>query len=103
MFENYKDFIQRLLKKFPASEIHIIAIKPSPANQSSLEEFITVNSLLQDYSSGMKRVNFHPGPGSDSNSGQGFDESSFKDDGIHLTEQGYQLFLSGVNKACTKT
>lgn len=96
VFKNYKLLLQKLVDKFPTSDIHVIGIKPSPGSREHQGKFNALNSLLEAHSNNMQRVIFHANP----HSGRGFDSSSFKDDGIHLTEQGYRLFTYGINQAC---
>jgi hypothetical protein len=92
----YKILIHKLLVKYPESEIHIIAIKPSPKRQAYWSDFSIVNIDLENYLREISRAYFHPHPiGED-----GFSSKSFLADGIHLTDQGYIVFTSGTNKTC---
>ena len=92
----YKDLIAYLVKEYPNSNIHIVAIKPSPARRSFWTAFTAVNDKLEDLSKELNSVYFHSHPEGNS----GFGNASFVADGIHLADEGYIMFTSGINKAC---
>lgn len=92
----YKMLIANLTNKYPDSDVHVIAVKPSPTRQAYWSEFSDFNDKLEAELEGRKYLFFHSHPKGDT----GYDSSSFSFDGIHLTEQGYEVFTSGFNKTC---
>lgn len=93
---SYKELIQSLLVEYPGSDVHIIAIKPSPKRRKYWESFGIVNSALDVFSTESNNVYFH----SYSNQEEGYGLSSFASDGVHLSEEGYSVFTTGFNKGC---
>ncbi len=96
VFDQFRALIQQLVEKFPFSEIHILAIKPSPSRRAHWESFKAVNAMMQTYVRELQGITFHPTPLPEKE----FVEIGFLDDGIHLTGQGYNLFTSGFNEVC---
>ena len=92
----YKIFIVGLAEKYPDSDIHVIAIKPSPARQAYWNEFSDFNDKIEAELKDKKYFHFH----SHQKGNKNYDDSSFSSDGIHLTEQGYNVFTSGFNTSC---
>ena len=92
----YKKLIATLTEKYPESDIHVIAIKPSPARQAYWDKFSDFNDRLEVDLEDRKHLFFHSHHKGD----KGYNSSSFSLDGIHLTEQGYEVFTSGLNKTC---
>lgn len=91
-----KEFIDELNTRYPKSEIHIIAIKPSPGRKEHLEQFATFNNSVNNYQQDVDGVYFHNHPEGEN----GFQHTSFAEDGVHLTEEGYKVFTAEFNKAC---
>ncbi len=94
--DSYKKLVQNLIYRYPDSDIHIISIKPSPKRHGNWKEFNALNDLLEVFSGELKRVYFH----SYKKWQKEYSQSSFVDDGIHLTDEGYYTFTLGFNKTC---
>jgi len=92
----YKKFLSYLSSEYPDSSIHVLAIKPSPKRQAHWSKFSTVNNTLEAELKDMENVTFHTHPKGE----QGFGNSSFIDDGIHLTEEGYSMLTAGLREIC---
>lgn len=94
--DSYRKLIQILFDTYPDSEIHTIAIKPSPNRHEYWKEFIIFNDAVEKISNKVDRLYFHQLP-----KGQPeYSAASFISDGVHLTNEGYYTFTSGFNKTC---
>lgn len=93
---SYNELIQNLLAKYPKSDLHIIAIKPSPRRHDYWESFDIVNNSLEELPNELKNLYFH----SYKNHEKGFGLSSFANDGVHLSGEGYRVFTADFNKGC---
>lgn len=92
----YKSLIKNLLDKYPNSDIHAIAIKPSPSRVRYLKDFILFNDDVEIFADKLDKFYFHRQP-----EGQrGYSQISFSIDGVHLSNQGYKTFTSGFNNEC---
>lgn len=96
IIEEYKHFISILLERFEYSEIHILPIKPSPKRKNLWNKFEMINVAMLNYATIKNRINFHPVK----DNGLTYNQSSFVQDGVHLSHQGYLTFTSEFNKSC---
>lgn len=96
----YKDLIQVLRNKYPESDIHILAVKPSPKRFDKWNNFIRLNQFLQNYASVTPKLYFHPQDWQ-----QFFAKPilEFEKDGIHLSEPGNSALVREFNSKCIKT
>ena len=92
----YHKLISTLRLKYPDSSIRILAIKPSPKRHQHWNKFAALNDTLEANAKDMENVTFHTNPKGET----GFDISSFIDDGIHLTEEGYFTLTAGLGETC---
>jgi lysophospholipase L1-like esterase len=93
----YKDLLQYLLDSYPKSRLHVIALKPSPARKAFWAEFSATNQAIAKFLAGTPQAFFHEPvwpPFAENN------PAAFLPDGIHLTDRGYDIFVTQVRKAC---
>ncbi len=95
-FKKYKQLLQRLIDTYPESEIHIIAIKPSPERRAYWTKFKQLNARIRAYVNAKPSIIFHSHVESDWES----HSANFQQDGVHLTEHGYGLFMAGIEQVC---
>jgi len=95
--ENYILLLSMLRNKYPESELHVIAIKPSPARKQYWDGFYSVNKNVEAHVRGMEGTFFHPMDWDETFYGSPL---SFVDDGVHLTDEGYIYFLKEINELC---
>lgn len=93
----YEELLLYILKKYPVAELHVIAIKPSPARRDFWDKFQRVNEALEKYLGQIQRAYFHS---PNWNAQTEKELASFTNDGVHLTYHGYTLFTSEINKLC---
>lgn len=93
-FAAYRALVEGLLARYPDSEIHVFALKLSPARRSYWGEFEELNQALQAFSRESGRVYFH------SHHLNGDGAPGFLNDGIHLTDAGYRRFTLEFNRIC---
>lgn len=93
----YEKLLTNIIQKYPSSELHIIAIKPSPAREKFWKKFNMVNESLEKYLNHMQGSQFYTPNWGARLSGN---TEAFLNDGIHLTEKGYTIFTSGINELC---
>lgn len=94
--DSYKKLIQKLLDKYPGSDIHAVAIKPSPNRREHWEDFAAFNNAVDLYAGKLNGLYFHR----QSKGQPDYSPASFIGDGIHLSNVGYNTFTSGFNKTC---
>jgi len=96
-FTNYKELLNIALRHFPSSEIHIIAIKPSPSRSKAWLSFEAVNEELWQFAQIRPKVHLHAPRWQ---SAKHLGSSAFLSDGVHLSETGYKIFTREVNQTC---
>lgn len=90
-----KYLVSMLKVRFPSAQIIFLAIKPSPARVKFWLKFDEFNELVKKEFEAMDEVHFlQPNWTLDTLN----NEAVFKQDGIHLTLQGYKVFLEGVSE-----
>jgi len=95
--ENYIQFLSLLREKYQESELHVMAIKPSPTRKKHWNDFYRVNKIMETHILGMENAFFHPTDWAETF----FSSSlSFTEDGIHLSDEGYIVFVKGINELC---
>ena len=94
---DYIRFLSMLRDKYPESELHVIAIKPSPARKQHWDAFYRVNNSIETHISKMENTFFHPADWAEV-----FYDSPliFKNDGVHLADEGYRVLVKGINELC---
>ncbi len=97
VLKEYKKLIDKLIEKYPSSKIHVISIKPSPKLVMYREQFRLVNDSISKYLVGKELVHIYF-PDWDEELRKNV--QVFKDDHVHLTEKGYDLFASEMSKKC---
>ena len=90
----YRELVEGLLQSYPDSDIHIFALKLSPARRAHWSKFQELNRALQALSQESDRVSFH------SHHLNGDGAPGFLNDGIHLTDAGYRRFTLEFNRTC---
>ena len=95
--DSYIRLLSMLRNKYPESELHVVAIKPSPARKRYWDSFYRVNRNIEAHIRVTEKGFFHPG-----NWAETFYNSSlsFADDGIHLADEGYMDFIKEINELC---
>jgi lysophospholipase L1-like esterase len=93
----YRQLLDLVSERYPDSEIHILAIKPSPKRRNDWPRFIAVNTALRQLSRKLSRYHFHQPLWPEAAMSA---RLLFQADGIHLTPAGYALFLTGLKPAC---
>lgn len=100
IIKQYKELLLYLIAKYPSSELHVIAIKPSPARQLHWDEYYLINEAIEEFLSNKPGAYFHT-PKWDTPKLEQVAE--FTTDGIHLTDHGYSIFSAGVNEQCSRS
>ena len=95
-FAAYQRLVERLLQRYPDSEIHVLALKRSPARRGYWRQFEELNRVLQAFSGESDRVHFH----AHNLESKGGGAPDFLKDGIHLTDAGYRSFTQEFNRTC---
>lgn len=95
--EAYRRLLELLTTRYPDSELHLLAIKPSPKRRADWPRFVAVNTALRLLSDNAQALYFHQPlwPPADTAS-----QRYFHADGIHLTATGYDLLTSDLNPPC---
>jgi lysophospholipase L1-like esterase len=99
VFEDYRAFTEMVLAELPSTHILFIGLKPSILRWESWPQMEEVNRLVREYSVG--NVNLHyvdtgePMLGSASEP----DPAQFVADGLHLSEQGYDIWTEVVGRS----
>jgi lysophospholipase L1-like esterase len=93
---DFKAFVTKVHTALPATRIAFIGIKPSLLRWSFREKIREANALIQKYCAGDDRLGFVDVDGPM----LGWDETPrkdlFRDDGLHLTPKGYELWTALV-------
>jgi len=99
VISEYIDLISVLKHKYPKSKLHLLLIKPSPARQGYWYKFQLVNKAIIQYALGNANIFTYNDLWS-----KKLDDMAtyFVNDGVHLSDRGYELFVLGVNKKCTQ-
>lgn len=96
VFADYRRFVALVRNRLPETRIAFIAIKPSPARWSLVEEVREANELIESYASDREHLDyidvFGPMLGDDGMPMPGL----FLDDGLHMNERGYAIWTSAV-------
>ncbi len=98
---NFVTLSEVIKKKFPSAQLHVLAIKPSPARTRYWAQFNAVNDFFREYAKTHPKVKFYdPSWPKTSNT---IDTRFFVDDGVHLTALGYRQFTKEFNEQeCSK-
>jgi lysophospholipase L1-like esterase len=92
VFEDYKEFVNRVKAKLPKARIAFISIKPSLARASLMPKMRAVNELIRSYAASDKHLAyidvFTPMLGQDGKP----QPELFGPDGLHMSKQGYSLW-----------
>jgi lysophospholipase L1-like esterase len=92
----FKDFVQKVHRELPETEIDYISIKPSPSRWKWVKEIRETNRLIASWAKSQPRVQFidvfEPMLG---DNGQPREEL-FQPDRLHLNPRGYALLASLV-------
>lgn len=97
-FAAYQQLIRYLNSRFPAAELHLLAIKPSPKRSDLYAQIITLNQLLQQFAASSSQLFFHNAEWSNAVAAN---EPIFRTDGVHLSAAGYRLLTRSFNLSCT--
>jgi|GEM_PF-3046292 len=95
----YRKLITILIAKYPDAEIHSFGIKLSPKRREHWEAFSIFNNEIDSFSSSVNNMYYH----SHELSVLGYKDVYFIEDGIHLSNQGYDAFIKGFNEKCKAT
>lgn len=88
--KSFSSLIDILESKFPNAEIHVLALKPSPKRELYWSDFERFNNFVKvNFGS----IIFHEAEWNNDLNGE---NKFFLNDGIHLTDLGYEKFLGGV-------
>ena len=87
----YMALLKQIMAHYPAAQIHILAIKRSPARQQYWPVFDEVNAKLQAYATLQPQLHYYA---------NNLLQTDFSADGIHLTGEGYRRFFHGVTLTC---
>jgi len=94
IINEYRNLLKNIQQIYPDSELHILAIKPSPARKQYWMKFKAVNHSMSKYIKTLPKVTFHK------SNWEVTTDNQFLDDGIHLTKHGYITFTSGIKELC---
>ena len=96
VFSDFKTFASRVKKDLPQTRIVFVAIKPSLARWKLVEPMRKANQLIKGYADGDKQIVFAdidtPMIGKDKKPMI----KLFKEDGLHLNEQGYKIWFDVI-------
>lgn len=102
VFADFQKFADLVEKNSNETEIIFVAIKPSIARWKLVDRMRKANQLIRDYAVKKKRIHFAdidtPMIGKN---GQPKKEL-FVADGLHLNQQGYQVWFDGINPLLTR-
>lgn len=93
-FSKYKSLLQLLHEKYPESNLHIFAIKPSPGRKEYINDFKGTNKKLEQLSNNSNNIHFYKAKWDTDI------DSLFLEDKVHLTENGYKTLTKGFNETC---
>ena len=96
VFADYQQFVSLVHDALPETRIAFIAIKPSLARRSLMEEMRKANGLIEEYAGTRDRLDyidiFTPMLGED---GEPLPDV-FLDDGLHMNAAGYAIWTEAV-------
>ena len=96
VFADYQEFVSMVHNQLPDTRIAFIAIKPSLARRSLMDEMRKANGLIEEYAGARDRLDyidiFTPMLGED---GEPLPDI-FVDDGLHLNAAGYAIWAEAV-------
>jgi lysophospholipase L1-like esterase len=96
IIEDYRQLVNLLLNRFTSSQVHIIAVKPSPARVKYHQKFMKFNEQLRQMAESLPRVSFYNGLDSSNTPST----ELYQSDGIHLTNVGEAIFFQGMLSQC---
>lgn len=94
---HYRQLISRVNETYHSPEIHLLAVKRAPARRAMWNQVDQLNSQLSVFAGETERLNFHWHFAQLATPHQ---PHLFTDDGIHLTQSGYQKLFQGVPIKC---
>jgi lysophospholipase L1-like esterase len=102
VFEDYREFTERVLTDLPDAEILFISLKPSIRRWNSWPQMVEVNRLVREFSDGAPNLHYAD-VATPMLAGQDEpDPAQFVTDGLHLTEYGYDIWTDVVGNAIAR-
>lgn len=96
VFEDYKEFVDRIQPQLPNVRIAFISIKPSPIHGRLIQQVRQVNQMIEDYApQGGELMYIDVFTPMLEEDGKPRSEL-FTDDRLHLNEKGYRLWKSVI-------
>jgi lysophospholipase L1-like esterase len=102
VFDDYREFTERVLAAQPSTEILFISLKPSIRRWDSWPQMVEVNRLAEAYSESNPNLHFVDVAGPMLKGLDEPDPAQFVADGLHLTPLGYDIWTDTVGQAIAR-
>jgi hypothetical protein len=102
ILSDFKMFVQKVHVSLPQTYIGYIAIKPCPAREKLLTVVKTTNRLIKEYTKPNDKLFFIDVFTPMLNKDGGLHPELFIQDGLHLNEKGYALWVSIIHPVLDK-
>ncbi len=96
--KNFVRLCDTIKSQLPKTTIYFMAIKRGPAREKFAAEFVKANQLIKSYAAKTRKVKFIDTASPILNQEGKPDSTLFKEDGIHLKLNGYDLWEKTLKK-----